>query len=283
MYKIKHRISRINGCKISAVSCSTINTANPSLSARIVQSAICRTNSPFVQRPFPTIFYYPGLYSKPIWKLDTNSDNNRYNNIISELESKLNSSKDRIVSEYSLLRKSTNDKSDYNLSESNNKGSKGEHKLHAGSWDWNSYVLKGKRQSEFAVHCPVTVDTLESFQHCKLMTQTPFSFAFFSTLHGQSSIAAHYGPCNIRLRCHFPLILPQNNDDFGMKIGSNSVKWEENKLLLFDDCYEHQVWNHTQEDRVVLLFDIWHPDLHNDEIDAITDMFDEAKQKGWLK
>ena len=157
------------------------------------------------------------------------------------------------------------------------------------------------------------------------MTDTPFSFAFFSTLHAGGEIGAHYGPCNLRLRCHLPLIVPvpvpapapvpsttgtgtnkpmqsgsydsernesneSRNDDgnkdedgsCGMEIGGEVVKWEVGNPLLFDDCYEHRVWNNSTSERVVLLFDIWHPDLHNSEIDAIVDMFQEAKHAGWL-
>lgn len=33
------------------------------------------------------------------------------------------------------------------------------------------------------------------------------------------------------------------------------------KCLVFDDCYEHEVWNKTEGERVLLLFDLWHPDL----------------------
>jgi hypothetical protein len=35
------------------------------LSANILQSAICRTNR--MHRPFPTLFYFPGLASVPIF------------------------------------------------------------------------------------------------------------------------------------------------------------------------------------------------------------------------
>ena len=85
------------------------------------------------------------------------------------------------------------------------------------------------------------------------------------------------------------------------------MKWTPGKPIFFDDCYQHRgkdcfvtryiymdigrgilsasniVWNKTDEDRVVLLFDIWHPELHDEEIEAIVDMFDDAKSKGWLK
>ena len=53
--------------------------------------------------------------------------------------------------------------------------------------------------------------------------------------------------------------------------------------MFFDDCYQHHVWNHTLTDRVVLLFDMWHPDLTREEKLAIVDMFEHARTQGWLK
>lgn len=52
---------------------------------------------------------------------------------------------------------------------------------------------------------------------------------------------------------------------------------------MFDDCYEHEVWNLTQSERVLLLVDIWHPELALEERHAILDMFSYARQQGWLK
>ena len=34
---------------------------------------------------------------------------------------------------------------------------------------------------------------------------------------------------------------------------------------------------------MVLLFDLWHPELEAEEVEAIKDMFEFAKQEGWLK
>ena len=133
-----------------------------------------------------------------------------------------------------------------------------EHKLHKGNWDWKSYILKGKKQAHFASHCPKTVDFLEvcltnsihaplylihlfwkSLQNPKLMSQTPFSFSFFSTLRPHSEISPHHGPCNLRIRCHFPLIVPSSGD-CGMEIAGIKVKWVPGKPIFFDDCYEHK-------------------------------------------
>ena len=41
------------------------------------------------------------------------------------------------------------------------------------------------------------------------------------------------------------------------------------------------VWNRTDQERVVLLFDLWHPDLLPSEIAALVDMFAYARRQGW--
>ena len=117
------------------------------------------------------------------------------------------------------------------------------------------------------------------------MNRVPFAYAFFSTLHGKSSIDAHCAPANLRLRVHYPLIVPDTDDveQCGMRVGDTKVRWEEGVPLLFDDSYEHEVWNRTDEERVVLLFDVWHPDLTQGEREAVTDMFGYAREQGWLK
>ena len=39
------------------------------------------------------------------------------------------------------------------------------------------------------------------------------------------------------------------------------MSWEAGKILLFDDSFEHEVRNDTDEERVVLLIRLWHPEL----------------------
>lgn len=128
-----------------------------------------------------------------------------------------------------------------------------EYLLHNGQWDWSSYILKGQVQSRFQELCPTTSKVLGSIP--RIMDATPFGFAFFSSLKRNSTIKAHSGACNLRIRCHFPLVVPDG--DCGMRIGNSRVKWTEGEPLVFDDSYDHEVWNHTPKDRVVLLFDTW--------------------------
>ncbi len=39
------------------------------------------------------------------------------------------------------------------------------------------------------------------------------------------------------------------------------MSWSAGKILLFDDSFEHEVRNDTDEERVVLLIRLWHPEL----------------------
>ena len=49
-------------------------------------------------------------------------------------------------------------------------------------------------------------------------------------------------------------------------VGDEARQWEEGRCLVFEDYFEHEAWNHTDEDRIVLIVDLWHPDLSATEI-----------------
>ncbi|RYG50562.1 aspartyl/asparaginyl beta-hydroxylase domain-containing protein [archaeon] len=98
-----------------------------------------------------------------------------------------------------------------------------------------------------------------------------------------AAIEPHFGPVDIRLRVHVPILIPSTvPEECGIRVGDTIRAWDVNQPLVFDDAYQHGTWNHTTQDRVVLLFDMWHPDLTHAEREALKDMFSEARQKGWL-
>jgi aspartyl/asparaginyl beta-hydroxylase (cupin superfamily) len=84
-------------------------------------------------------------------------------------------------------------------------------------------------------------------------------------------IPPHHGVLNSRLICHLPLIVP---DRCGFRVGNETRAWEEGKLLVFDDSMEHEAWNDSDRDRVVLIFDVWRPELGEADRRAITTMFE---------
>jgi aspartate beta-hydroxylase len=251
--------------------------AESKLMATVVGGAVLRTRVARA-RPYPTKLFYPGLSGRPLWS--------KYMEKHHSISQTLTENYDTIRTEYENLKKTTGQsQSDYEFDEHS--------KLHKGRWDWKSYMQKGELNGGFAATCPKTVEILESLQHSpvdiadsgeetrsekcpSLFKGSPFGYAFFSTMGQQSAIDAHYGPTNLRVRCHFPLIVPPSGD-VGMEIGGETVRWREGKPLFFDDCFRHRVWNNTDSERVVLLFDIWHPELEREEIEAFKDMFTYMK------
>ena len=92
----------------------------------------------------------------------------------------------------------------------------------------------------------------------------------FSQLKAGAHIAPHTGMFNTRLICHLPLIVPTG---CRFRVGDEVREWEEGKLLIFDDTIEHEAWNDGPEDRVVLIFDIWRPELTELEKEELKALF----------
>jgi tetratricopeptide (TPR) repeat protein len=67
----------------------------------------------------------------------------------------------------------------------------------------------------------------------------------------------------MRVRCHLGLEVP---DGCGIRVGGLTARWEEGRCLVLDDSFPHEVWNDGGARRVVLVLDLWHPDLSEDEV-----------------
>merc|ERR1712194_856643 len=86
--------------------------------------------------------------------------------------------------------------------------------------------------------------------------------SMFSMLAPSTHLRPHCGPTNTRLTCHFGIEIPP---ECGMRVGQETRQWCAGKCVIFDDSWEHEVWNRSSEVRVVLLVNFWHPDLRPDE------------------
>ncbi|MDQ0248015.1 hypothetical protein J2W22_000062 [Sphingomonas kyeonggiensis] len=116
---------------------------------------------------------------------------------------------------------------------------------------------------------PQTFAALEQVPMPHITTRAPS--ILFSLLQPGARIEPHHGMINTRLICHLPLIVPPG---CGFRVGNEVREWEVGKLLIFDDTIEHEAWNDSGEDRVVLIFDIWRPELDEGERRAVTTMFE---------
>jgi beta-hydroxylase len=81
----------------------------------------------------------------------------------------------------------------------------------------------------------------------------------FSIFEPGKHLPPHRGPYNGVLRLHLGLIVPEPADKLGIRIADRLCTWQEGKALVFDDAYEHEAWNHTEQTRVVLFVDFVKP------------------------
>jgi aspartyl/asparaginyl beta-hydroxylase (cupin superfamily) len=133
------------------------------------------------------------------------------------------------------------------------------------SKDWSALFLveNGKLFDEVVARCP---RTWEAVQRAPLPRIPNSPTAMFSLLRPGARIAPHTGTHNTRLVCHLPLIVPPG---CAFRVGNEVREWEEGKMLIFDDTIEHEAWNKGGEDRVVLIFDIWRPELSEQEREEV--------------
>jgi aspartyl/asparaginyl beta-hydroxylase (cupin superfamily) len=147
----------------------------------------------------------------------------------------------------------------------------------AGSLDWSAYHLfeTGRRVDEHIARCPRTWAAVSQLPIPMLLGVAPS--VFFSVLRPGAHIKSHHGVLNTRLVCHLPLSIPP---DCGIRVGNDSRTWEEGKLLIFNDAIEHEAWNRSDQARVVLIFEIWRPELAPKERQAVTAMYEAIDSFG---
>jgi aspartyl/asparaginyl beta-hydroxylase (cupin superfamily) len=133
--------------------------------------------------------------------------------------------------------------------------------------DWTAIHLieRGAAVAANAVHCPATMEFLARRDQPSIPGCA--ANAMFSLLAPRTHIPPHVGVANFRLLCHLPLIVP---DRCWFRVGADTRDFAEGQAWVFDDTIEHEAMNETDALRVILIFDLWHPDLSPAERAAIT-------------
>ena len=70
-------------------------------------------------------------------------------------------------------------------------------------------------------------------------------------------------------------------DGCGLKVADETRVPEEGRLMVFDDTWQHSAWNDSDEPRVVLIFELWHPELTPPEQEAVLAGF--YAREDWLR
>ena len=132
--------------------------------------------------------------------------------------------------------------------------------------DWTALHLT-RQGIPVAAHveaCPATMAALDRCGQPQIAGASPN--AMFSLLAPRTEIPPHVGVNNARLVCHLPLIVPEG---CWFRVGAETRYWREGEAFVFDDTIEHEAANPSGELRVVLIFDVWHPDLGPTEREAV--------------
>lgn len=117
---------------------------------------------------------------------------------------------------------------------------------------WRSFFLHGYGYPviENLARCPRTAEVVARIPG--------LNSAFFSILKPGTHIPDHCGVTKGLITCHLGLSIPKFGD-CRMRVDDQIVRWREEEVLVFDDTYHHEVWNDSEETRVILLIQIKRP------------------------
>lgn len=83
--------------------------------------------------------------------------------------------------------------------------------------------------------------------------------AMFSLHEPGTHLPRHHGVTKGMITCHLGLKIPADTDNCVIVVNDRQYHWAAGEFFVFDDTCYHEVWNHTAEDRVILLLHIKRP------------------------
>mgnify|MGYP001817695442 FL=1 len=119
------------------------------------------------------------------------------------------------------------------------------------NWKTFAFYVFGIKLADNCARCPATVRALEALPGLQN--------AWFSILAPNYHIPPHRGPTRAVVRCHLALVVPRQAENCWLRVDDQVRTWEPGKCMVFDDTYEHEVRNDTDDVRVVLFVDVDRP------------------------
>lgn len=136
------------------------------------------------------------------------------------------------------------------------------------AWGACYFWRDGARQDAIADRCPATMAALDLAPMPRIPGRAPT--ALWSRLLPGAHIVPHHGLLNTRLICHIPI---RTAPGCTLRVGGETRSWEDGVPLIFDDSVEHEARNQGDAARVVLLFEIWRPEIAAEDREAIGRLF----------
>ena len=146
--------------------------------------------------------------------------------------------------------------------------------------DWRECVLFGS--GEVPGVAPITQAWLQSHVPDAVeLARAGGGEIIFSVLAPFTRLRPHCATTNLRLTAHLGLVVPPPDATAPcrIRVADRWETWEEGKVLVFDDSYEHEVENLTNLHRAVLLIRFWHPSVPPEERSQSLDQALRGKQR----
>ena len=136
--------------------------------------------------------------------------------------------------------------------------------------DWTGFFLikDGEPVAANIARFPRTMAALEGVPLTDIPGRAPS--VLFSRLTPGAHIPPHSGLVNTRLICHLPVICPHR---CSFRVGSETRDWAYGQAWAFDDTINHEAWNRSDQERIVLIFDVWKPEITEAERAEIRALF----------
>jgi beta-hydroxylase len=128
-----------------------------------------------------------------------------------------------------------------------------DHRRIAATSAWKSYFFTGYGYHAAAnrARCPKTA---------ALVDRVPgLVVAFYSIFEPGTHVPPHRGVTKGLLNVHLGLIVPTEAEKCRIDVEGETRGWTPGKYLIFDETFEHEVWNETAEPRVVLFLQVLRP------------------------
>ncbi|XP_038665394.1 aspartyl/asparaginyl beta-hydroxylase isoform X13 [Scyliorhinus canicula] len=124
--------------------------------------------------------------------------------------------------------------------------------------DWGQFTLwqQGRRTDKSCKQVPKTCALFEKFPESIGCKRGQIKY---SIMHPGTHVWPHTGPTNCRLRMHLGLVIPKQG--CRIRCANDTREWKEGKVIIFDDSFEHEVWQDANSYRLIFIVDVWHPEL----------------------
>lgn len=128
-----------------------------------------------------------------------------------------------------------------------------DHRRIASTSAWKSFFFTGYgyHAMQNRARCPRTA---------ALVDQVPnLVVAFYSIFEPGTHVPPHKGVTKGLLNVHLGLIVPRDAEHCQIAVEGEKRGWKPGEYLIFDETFQHEVWNETEEPRVVLFLQVLRP------------------------